>query len=198
MAKDMKNDITAASVTPAGKKESNKEKKTKSGHRWSVADTAISLLVLLAIAGMVYRLVFWNGDGKASSETGNNIYAIKYTVGEMYEAAVDELEAFDKISLYDTGDYIGYIAPYDDYTPVIKKTYIRDSVEAVTLADGASGGSYRKVSLEGIIFCNACVLRDGSLFIVESDRYISAGSELTVATDTVSMNIKVIEIYQVQ
>lgn len=206
MAKDIKNDTVEASdpatQDSATAKEKKKARRAGRTRRWSAADSVIAFLVILSVAGIIYRLFLF--DDKVVESGGNvnsdgNIYALEYTVESTYEAVADSIKAMDKVSLLETGDYIGYVAPYDDYSPVISKKYLDGSsagAEDETDASGADGDvSYELVSLEGVLFCNASTMQSGSLYIAESERFISPGSEITVCTDTAILNIKVISIY---
>lgn len=206
MAKDIKNDMVESSDSATQDSVAAKEKKKARGtdrvRRWSAADSVIAFLVVLSVAGIIYRLFLF--DDKVVESGGNinsdgNIYALEYTVDSTYESVVDSIKAMDKVSLLETGDYIGYIAPYDDYSPVISKKYLDGSSvdvgdETAAINDDGSV-SYDMVSLEGVLFCNASTMQNGSLYIAESEMFISPGSRITVCTDTAILNIKVISIY---
>ena len=204
MSKDIKNETVESSDSAvqdaAAAKEKKKARRAQRTRRWSAADSVIAFLVVLSVAGLIYRLFIF--DDKMVESGGNihsdgKIYALEYTVDSTYEAVADSIKAMDKVSLLETGDYIGYIAPYDDYSPVISKKYL-DGVKGPSEDKNAASDAhtpYDMVSLEGTLFCNASTMQSGSLYIAESERFISPGSEITVCTDTAILNIKVISIY---
>ncbi len=189
MNKEINNKVEAdvAKTERQPKKEAKKAKL----RRWSVADTVVALIVLLAIVGTVGRLVFFGGDDAKAAISGDGVtYRVEYTVDEIYEAAADSIKALDGVFLYETGDRIGYIARYDDYTPVIKKMYIA--------GEGRSDGEHIKVALEGMIFCDNAVMRDGCLFISDGGKYIAPGSQLALSTETALLNVRIVSISAVE
>lgn len=189
MNKEINNKVEAdfAKTERQPKKEAKKAKL----RRWSVADTVVALIVLLAIVGTVGRLVFFGGDDAKAAISGDGVtYRVEYTVDEIYEAAADSIKALDGVFLYETGDRIGYIARYDDYTPVIKKMYIA--------GEGRSDGEYIKVTIKGTIFCDNAVMRDGCLFISDGGKYIAPGSQLALSTETALLNVRIVSISAVE
>lgn len=189
MNKELNNNTAAADVAESTvqpiKKKKGKER------RWSVADTVVALVVLLAIVGALGRLVFFGGDDAKAAIVGDgNTYCIEYTVDEIYEAAADSIKAQDGVYLMETGDRIGYIARYEDNTPVIKKYNIA--------GQNSTDGEYIKVALEGIIFCDSAVMRDGCLYVADSGKYIAPGSQIAFVTETAVLNVRIASISVVE
>lgn len=167
------------------------QKKKNKARRWSVADTVVAIIVLLALVGGIGRLVFFGGDDAKEAISGDGkTYKIEYAVDEIYEAAADSIKALDGVYLYETGDRIGYIARYEDYTPVIKKYNIAGKNRA--------DGEYLKVALEGIIFCDSATMRDGCLFIADGGKYLAPGSQISLATETALLNVRIVSISLVE
>jgi len=182
--KDVNINPSADGADPSRRAHEGKEKNRS--RRWSAADTAVAVLILLAVVGIVGRLVFFGGSDVKDYMGDGVVYSVEYTVDEIYEATANSIKAMDTVSLLETGDAIGYIAPYADYTPVIEKIYID--------GEDFSDGEYLKVSLRGIIFCNNAVMRDGCLFVADGGKYIAPGSHLTLATETALLDVKVVSI----
>lgn len=151
--------------------------------RWSVVDTVIVLFVLIAVAGLVYRVVYAaNEEGKNSSV----MYRVYFEVDETYEDVLAEVKGFDALYLYENGAKLGHIGVYEDtatgeYTVVL--------VSTPTEKNGMATAT-------GCFVCTEGTLKEGSLLIGEGGRYITPGSELEVRTDRVLLTIRVTAIQE--
>ena len=163
------------------------DKKKRNGRRWSAADTTVVVLAVLALAGLVARLIVFGGKDLSDYKGDGVTYAIEYTVDEIYEDAVDSIKALDTVTLVETGDAIGYIAPYDDYAPVISKMYIDGDANI-------KDSEFLKVSVEGTFFCNNATMKDGCLLVADGGKYIGPGSRVQLATPTAILDVKIVSI----
>jgi hypothetical protein len=150
--------------------------------RWSAMDTVILLLVLVAVAGLVYRVVY---AARKDAEADPTMYRVYFEVLETHENVLAEVEGFDAVYLYENVTRLGYIGVYLDtatgaYTPAL----------TTTPAVGATGS--HRVTATGILICNnATVSAGGGLMVGDSGRYLTPGSVLEVRTDRVLMTIRI-------
>ena len=79
--------------------------------RWSAVDTVIVLLVLIAVAGLVYRVVYAANAEKTKTPV---MYRVYFDVNETHEDVLAEVEGFDAVYLYENGVKLGYIGVYED------------------------------------------------------------------------------------
>ena len=64
--------------------------------RWSAMDTVILLLVLVAVAGLVYRVVY---AARKDAEADPTMYRVYFEVLETHENVLAEVEGFDALDL---------------------------------------------------------------------------------------------------
>ena len=79
--------------------------------RWSAMDTVILLLVLVAVAGLVYRVVY---AARKDAEADPTMYRVYFEVLETHENVLAEVEGFDAVYLYENDTRLGYIGVYLD------------------------------------------------------------------------------------
>ena len=153
--------------------------------RWSAMDTVILLLVLVAVAGLVYRVVY---AARKDAEADPTMYRVYFEVLETHENVLAEVEGFDAVYLYENDTRLGYIGVYQDtatgeYTAALN----------TTPAEGATGSD--RVTATGILVCNnATPASGGGLRIGDSGRYLTPGSVLEVRTDRALMTIRITSI----
>lgn len=155
----------------------NQPIKSRKG-RWSVVDTVIVLLVLIAVAGLVYRVVY---AARAEEENGRTLYRVYFEVAETHKDVLTEVEGFDAVYLYENGVKLGYIGVYEDTTT-------GDYTVALTPTPTEVSGM---ATAAGCLVCTDGVLKDGGLLIGESGRYLTPGSELQVRTDRALLTIRI-------
>jgi hypothetical protein len=153
--------------------------------RWSAVDTLIVLLVLLAVAGVVVRVVY--AAHEENEAAGNTVYEVYFEVAETHQDTLAELRGFEALYLYDNGMKLGHMGVYEDeatgeYRPAL----------TVTPAEGATGA--HRVTAKGCMICTAGSMTDGGLLVEGSGRYLTPGSVLQVRTDRVYMTVRIIEI----
>ena len=150
--------------------------------RWSAMDTVILLLVLVAVAGLVYRVVY---AARKDAEADPVLYRVYFEVMETHEDVLAEVKGFDAVYLCENDARLGYIGVYQDtatgeQTPALN----------ITPAVGATGSD--RVTATGILICNnATVSAGGGLMVGDSGRYLTPGSVLEVRTDRVLMTIRI-------
>lgn len=184
--KDANNIPSGEHVKPPRSKHADK-KNTKS-RRWSSSDTAVVIVIVLALAGIIGRLIVFGGKDLTDYNGDGVTYAVEFTVDEMYKDTADSIKAMDTVTLLETGDSIGYVAPYDDYAPAIK-------TEIIANEDNAKDGKFVKVAISrGTFFCNNATYKDGCLLVADGGKYIAPGSQVQIATPTAILDIKIVKI----
>ena len=155
----------------------NKPKK-----RWSAMDTVILLLVLVAVAGLVYRVVY---AARKDAEADPAMYRVYFEVLETHENVLAEVDGFDAVYLYENDTRLGYIGVYQDTAP-------GEYTAALTTTPAVGATGSHRVTATGILICNnATVSAGGGLMVGDSGRYITPGSVLEVRTDRALMTIRI-------
>ena len=153
--------------------------------RWSAVDTLIILLVLLAVAGVVVRVIYAANEEKETAQHAT--YEVYFEVAEAHEDTLAEIRGFDPIYLYDNGMKLGHMGVYEDaatgeYRPAL----------TMTPAEGASGA--HRMTAKGCMICTNGSMTDGGLLVEGSGRYLTPGSVLQVRTDRVCITVRITEI----
>ena len=152
---------------------------------WSAIDTVILLLILAAIAGVVYRVADAARQSIANEE--RPLYAVYFSVEETHKDVLAEIRGFDAIYAPEDGVRLGYIAAYEDteegdYTPAL----------AIVPAVDATGRD--RVTASGCFICTEGTMKNGGLLVDGNDRYLTPGSELCIRTDRAVLTIRITEI----
>ncbi len=158
----------------------NNPVKSRKG-RWSAVDTVIVLLVLIAVAGLVYRVVY---TARTENKTNNIMYRVYFEVAETHEDVLAEVEGFDAVYLHENGVKLGYIGVYED-------TATGEYTVALTPAYTAASDT---VTATGCLVSTNGIMKDGGLLVGESGRYLTPGSELQVRTDRALLTIRITSI----
>ena len=155
----------------------NKPKK-----RWSVMDTVILLLVLAAVAGLVYRVIY---TAREDAETEPAMYRVYFEVMETHQDVLAEVRGFDAVYLCENDARLGYVGVYPD---AATGGYI--PAQTTAPVEGPAGSHH--VTATGILVCNnATPASGGGLRVGDSGRYLIPGSVLEVRTDRVIMTIRI-------
>ena len=155
---------------------------SKTKKRWSAMDTVILLLVLVAVAGLIYRVVY---AARKDAEANPVMYRVYFEVMETHKDVLAEVEGFDAVYLCENDIRLGYIGVYRD-----TETGEYTAALTTTPAVGATGSS--RVTASGILICgNATRTSDGGLIVGDSGRYLTPGSVLEVRTDRALMTIRI-------
>ena len=155
----------------------NKPKK-----RWTVIDTVVVLLVLVAIAGAVYRVVYFARKDMKKEPTPYRVY---FDVLEIHEDILAEVKGFDAVYFYEDDIRLGYIGVYQD-----KNTGAYSPALTITPAE-----EMYHVTATGILICNNAIpAPGGGLRVEDSGRYLTPGSVVQVRTDRVLLTIRITSI----
>ena len=152
---------------------------------WSVIDTVIVLLILSAIAGVVYRVA--DAARQSIATEGRPMYAVYFSVEETHKDVLAEIRGFDAIYDPEDGVKLGYIAAYEDteeegYKPAL----------AIVPAVNATGRD--RVTASGCFICPEGTMMNGGLLVGGDDRYLTPGTELSIRTDRAIFTIRITEI----
>lgn len=165
-------------------KEKKRDKPTRGGG-WSVMDTLIVLLILAAVAGMVYRLVDAVGQNRA--EENRPMYAVYFSVEETHKDVLAEISGFDAVYDPEDGVKLGYIAAYEDAEEGIYKP-------ALAIVPAVDSTGRDRVTASGCFICAEGTVMNGGLLVDGDDRYLTPGSELRIRTDRAVLTIRITEI----
>lgn len=155
---------------------------SKPKKRWTAMDTVVLLLVLVAVAGLVYRVVY---AARKDMEAEPAPYRVYFEVLETHKDVLAEVRGFDAVYLYEDDICLGYVGVYQDlatgeYTP------------ALTVSPGEE---MNHVTATGILVCNdATIAPGGGLRVGDSGRYLTPGSVLEVRTDRAILTIRITSI----
>lgn len=163
--------------------EKNAEKTKRShqkGMRWTVIDTVIVLMVLLAVAGAVIRGVWNIGEDEAND---GGTYYVNFTIPEIRASVLGDIAAFDTLYDYDTGKLVGYVGAYEDGSIALRTV------------SSLSNGNSASVVAEGTMVCLDSIMTDGSLLVRGMDTYLTPGTRLTLRTERAIVVIEISGIY---
>lgn len=168
------------------KKQNHSTARTERKWHWSVIDTVILLLVLLAIGGVVYRVIA--AVRREDSSTPNKLYDVYFAVDSIHENVLAEIECFDAVYLYENDIKLGYIGAY-------RNRETGETRPALDVSAGANPAGANMVAIQqGYMVCSAGTMTNGSLMIGEAGCYLSRGSVLEIRTDRVLMTIRILDI----
>ncbi len=148
--------------------------------RWSVTDTVLLLLVLVAVAGCIYRLVY--AVYREEQESQDILYEVYFDVSETHKNVLAEIRNFDEVYLYENDVQLGNIGVTE------ADEELRVYMNKVTPITGTD-----------LLTAEMCMLAKGTmtdrgLFVAGSGRYLTPGSELVVRTDRVLLTIRITKI----
>lgn len=162
----------------------NQNHPIKKKGRWSAVDTVILLLIVVALAGLVFRVVYAARKDAASEPI---MYRVYFEVMETHEDVLAEVRGFDAVYLYENGIHLGYIGVYED-------TSTGEYTVALTATPAADASGDRRVTASGCMICADGTFTSGGLLVGDSGRYLTPGSVLEVRTDRAFMTIRITDI----
>ena len=155
--------------------------KRRGKFRWSAVDTLILLLVILAIAGCVLRVVY---AANQEIEKPSEQYLIQFTVSDIHKDIVAEIEKRDAVYFYETDQRLGFMAVTQDAaTGDLVSTLDIKPVEGTDL-----------VTVTGWLICFDGTMGEGGLYIEGSGRYLTPGITVEVRTDRARFTVCITEI----
>ena len=150
--------------------------------RWTAIDTVVVLLVLVAVAGLVYRVIY---SARKDMKAESTPYRVYFEVLETHKDVLAEVKGFDAVYLYEDGIRLGHIGVYQDKTT-------GEYTPALTVSPGEE---MNHVTATGILVCNDATLAPGGgLRVGDSGRYLTPGSVLEVRTDRAILTIRITSI----
>ncbi len=152
--------------------------------RWSAVDTVILLLVLVAVGGIVGRVIY---AARQSAAEQTAMYAVYFEVAETHEDVIAEVQGFDAVYLYDSDVRLGYIGVYED-------TVTGEYRVALTVTPIESIDGRRMATATGCLICTDGTLSEGSLLVEGSEQYLTPGSEVNVRTDRACLTVRITSI----
>jgi hypothetical protein len=154
----------------------------RSKRRVSVMDIVIILLVLVAVAGIVFRVVSVIREGAPTSKGAR--YAVEFSVAETPTDIFLGMQIGDGVFLYKSGAKLGYMGAYqqDDEQPYRV---------ALTLTPGTAKGTSTAI---GEFVCTDGEMTNGGLLVNAGGLYLTPGTELLICTERVLLTVTVTEI----
>ena len=162
-------------------KQSNTPTARRRERRWSVIDTVILFLVLVAIAGIVYRIVITVTD---DGDTGSRCQ-VYFEVSETHRDVLDDIQGFEEVYLLENDMLLGSIGA-TSVDPETGKGVAALTIKNVEGSDMATA--------TGCMVCLGTLTKGGSLLVGETGQYLSRGTELTVRTDRAVLTIRITDI----
>lgn len=155
---------------------------SKPKKRWTVIDTVVVLLVLIAVAGLVYRVIYTAHKDMQEEPTPYRVY---FEVLETHKDVLAEVKGFDAVYSYEDDIRLGYVGVYQDQT----------TGEYTPALTAFPGEEENHVTATGIMVCNNATLAPGGgLRVEDSGRYLTPGSVVEVRTDRAILTIRITSI----
>ena len=149
--------------------------------RWSIVDSVIALLILLAIGGVIYRVVM--SARRDQEAAAHQIYEVYVEVEETSPEVLAEVQGFDAVYLCENDARLGHVGVYKDGET-------GEYQAALTTTATESG----RVKATGCLIVSGLQTKEGSLLVEGSGRYLTPGSELEIRTDRARLTVRVTEI----
>ncbi len=164
------------------RKQSNTSSRNGRRPRWSAVDTVILLLILAAIAGIIYRVVATVTQDQEQMQ--GTVCEVYFEIKETHRDVLAEVKGFDTVYLYENDMRLGAIgATIDVVTGDTVAVLTVTPIEGTELADAT-----------GCMICRGSVERNGGVLVEGTGRYLTLGSELQIRTDRVLLTVKVTDI----
>lgn len=175
-------------MTPMGAGMGNKV----SRRRWSAVDTVVVLLALIAVAGIVYRVVYTARQRNAAAT--RTMYVVSFEVDAIHQDVLDEVKGFDAVYFCENDICLGYIGVYEDTTTGSYRVAVERDENPVLDNEGNHIPDF--VSATGEMVCTDGVLSSGggSLLVGTSGLYLTPGSRVQVRTDRAIMDLRITKI----
>ena len=165
--------------------QNTKYRRSRRQGRWSAMDTVILLLILLAVAGVVYRVIA--ASRESEKQTATAMYEVYFTVEETHEDVLAEVAGFDAVYLRENDKRIGYIGVYED-------TITGEHQVALSIAEAVGATGDNRATATGCLICTEGTMTNGGLLVEGSGRYLTPGSMLEIRTDRALLHIRITQI----
>ncbi len=142
-------------------------------------DLFIGFLIAACIAGVVYRCFIY--DPQVREDTGES-YMVYFEIENAYESYADYLNARDAVYDGVTGLLIGELAKHDSHVDGSAVSVLQDN-------DAADA----PIQVTGVILSAPGKMEQGTL-VIGGSYMLTPGQVLEVYTDTVSVNIRILQI----
>ncbi len=149
---------------------------------FSVVDVVILLLVLVAVAGVVYRVVYPALSDAVAEEEAS--YVVNFEIFETHMDILGAVRGGDAVYVAETNTRLGYIG-----YRAVEGTEEYEAMLTVTPV-GSDEGPNRAIG-EGQMVCTKGRMQNGALLVSGSDVYMTPGSELEVRTDRALFTIRI-------
>ena len=176
-----------------------KDKRTdaKRAPRFGFLDAVIVLLVITAVVGIYFRsniLDFLKNDGNIRE------YTVSFSIQDIRYSTPDYVRVNDAVYFSDDGTQLGTImeatqgnAEPLNYRPAVKVFQTENgTMESVSYPNNES-----RVDATGRLLCRGSYSEDGG-FLVNGNRYISAGQTINVQTELVTVSIIITDIQRAE
>ncbi len=153
---------------------------------WSMVDAVLILLIAVAIAGVILRVVDINRQAENAGDV-SSMYAVYFEVEETHEDVLASVQGFEAVYLLENDAHIGYVAVYEDadtgaYHPALN----------MAPAEGAEGD--RRVVATGCLIATDVRVIEENLRVGKTGTYIAPGTRLEVRTDCARFTLRITEI----
>ena len=171
----------------------NYNEKEKRTPRFGVLDAVIVLLVVCLIAGIYFRsnIIEW-----VANQRNIRDYTVTFAVDNIRYTTPNYINVGDKVVLASSGEALGTIIAESDgmsnaalnVTPA--REFFTDNGQVIEVF---YPNNESRVDVKGRLQCRGTYSEDGGFF-VNGSTYLAAGQTVTVHTELVTLELRVLEI----
>lgn len=171
--------------------------KEKKSPRFGVLDAVMILLVVFLIAGIYFRsnILEW-----ISNQRNVRDYTVTFTVDNIRYTTPNYINVGDKVVFASNGEAFGTIIEESEGASNIALS-VTPSSEIFTdnghVIEVFYPNNESRVDVKGRLSCRGTYSEDGG-FLVNGSTYLSAGQTVTVRTEWVTMELRILEIGAVE
>ncbi len=177
-----------------GNRNTEKEKRSP---RFGVLDAVIILLVICLIAGIYFRsnIIEW-----ISNQRNVRDYTVTFTVDHIRYTTPNYINVGDKVVFASNGEAFGTIIEESEGMSNIALS-VTPSSEIFTdngqVIEVFYPNNESRVDVKGRLRCRGTYSEDGG-FLINGSTYLSAGQTVTVQTELVTLELRILEITAVE
>lgn len=175
----------------------NHTEKVKKAPRFGVLDAVIILLVIAVIVGVYFRyqIMDWITNQRNVRE-----YTVTFAIDNIRYTTPNYLNVGDEVYFADSGDSFGTLIEESDdasnialsIVPSSETFYIDGVAYDIPYPDNES-----RVDVKGRLLCSGSYSEDGGL-LVNGSTYIAAGQTVSMQTEWVSAELRILTIEAVE
>lgn len=175
----------------------NETKEMKRTPKFGFLDAVIILLIITAVVGIYFRSEILD---LLKNDRDVQKYTVSFSIQDIRYSTSDYIQVDDTVYFSDDGTQLGTImeetpgnAEALSCVPAVKVFHIENGTEEPKLVRVSYPNNESRVDATGRLLCIGSYSEDGG-FLVNGNRYLSAGQTIDVQTELVTVSITITNI----